>query len=226
MERIAFEWQYERDDAAMMNKFHKTMDRLIKFLDDNQNNIAAWKNSTAQQTIRGLFIKDATTFQYYFPIDNSRRFFVVISPFIKEIQEKKIKPALGESEYNALLTKWKEQSTEEADDTLLSYIKPVLAWFTMEMAVKALSIQALPEGVMRRYFTDGKQTQLPDLSGQPVLITKVAGFFETEGRLRMDELQTYLMSIAETSGSGSASSDFDADDYLPTNDSDNAYFRT
>lgn len=103
-EKMPWEWMLDKDEKAILKKAHKTTDRLISFLEKNisEEDLAAWAESDARAAIKGQFIDSAEVFNSIYPIDNSRRFFLVISPFIREAERKYIKPALTEDVFNEL----------------------------------------------------------------------------------------------------------------------------
>lgn len=101
-EKLPWEWMLEKDEKAILKKAYKTTDRLITFLEKNISLIPEWSESETREAIKGQFIDSASVFNEIYPIDNSRRFFLVIAPFIREAERKYIKPVLGEDSYDEL----------------------------------------------------------------------------------------------------------------------------
>ena len=157
-EKIAWDWMIDRDDEATLNKAHKTTDRLIAFLETNADNITEWKNSDAQKLARSLFINTAKIFDSIFPIDNSRRFFIKIIPFIKEVERKHMLPVLGKTLYDdmkaAILT---GDFTDKED--MLPLIRVPLVYFTLSLAAKRLSVRMLPNGIFQDYISESQTTK-------------------------------------------------------------------
>ena len=152
-EKMAWEWMIARDDEATLNKAHKTTDRLIAFLDANADNITEWKNSDAQKTARGLFINTAKQFSDIFPIDNSRRFFIKILPFILESERKHLLPVLGKTRYDDMKAAILSGNFTDKEDMLL-LIRVPLVYYALSLAVKRLSINMLPNGIFQDYISD------------------------------------------------------------------------
>lgn len=151
-EKLPWEWMLHRDDEATLNKAHKTTDRLIAFLEKNEDNIAEWKNSDAQKAARSLFINNAKQFDEIFPIDKSRRFFMHIIPFVKEAERKHLRPVLGDM-FDDIKAAIKSGDFTDYDDTF-AYIRVPVAFFALSMAVQRLSVQILPNGIFQEYVSE------------------------------------------------------------------------
>ncbi|MFZ4463075.1 MAG: DUF6712 family protein [Bacteroidales bacterium] len=152
-QKMAWEWMIDKDDEAIINKAHKTTDRLLAFLESNAESIEAWKNSDERKAAKRLFIPSAKIFNDIFPIDNSRRFFMKIVPFILEAERKHIIPVLTRQRYDDMKTAMEEGSFTDPDG-VLQLIRVPLAFFALSMAVKRLSIRILPNGIFQDYLSD------------------------------------------------------------------------
>lgn len=152
-QKMAWEWMIDRDDEAVINKAHKTTDRLIAFLEKNAEAITEWKNSDARKIANGLMIQNAKIFNEIFPIDNSRRFFIKILPFIREAERRHIVPVLGQTRYNDMLDALKA-GTYTDDDNVLMLVRVPLAYYSLSTAVKRLSVKILPNGIFQDYIND------------------------------------------------------------------------
>lgn len=156
-EKMPFEWLLERDDQAILSKAYKTTDRLIKFMDDNVDNAPisdTWATSETYGLSKSCFINTASEFDAIFPIEKSRRFFLVILPFMKENEIKRIRPVVGAELFETLKEKIKDKDLTPEDKALLTFIKVPLVLLTLSDAVKRLSIQVLPNGVFQNYTSD------------------------------------------------------------------------
>jgi hypothetical protein len=152
-EKMAWDWMIDRDDEATLNKAHKTTDRLISYLETFRESIPEWKNSDAQKLARSLFINTAKDFDYIFPIDNSRRFFLKILPFMRESERKFLLPVLGKTRFDAMKAAIQSGSFTD-EENILQLIKVPLVYFTLSIAVKRLSINMHPSGIFQDYISD------------------------------------------------------------------------
>jgi hypothetical protein len=150
---IAWDWMIDRDDEAIINKAHKTTDRLIAFLEKNADNIDEWKNSGERKAANGLLISSAKIFNEIFPIDNSRRFFLKIIPFIREAERKHILPVLGKTKYDEIKA---ELEAGTNTNELLPLIRVPLAYYSLSLAVQRLSVSLLPNGIFQDYIVSSK----------------------------------------------------------------------
>ena len=92
-EKIPWQWQLERDDEVQLEAYYRSIDRLIDWMDHKE--IAEWLNTPTKEAMKKQLVKTATDFDTYYPIDRSSRFFVMVSPFVREVERKYIRPALG-----------------------------------------------------------------------------------------------------------------------------------
>jgi len=162
-EKLPWEWMLEKDEKAIIKKAHRTTDRLIAFLDKNIAVFTDWAESEARKAIRGQFIDSAAMFNEIYPIDNSRRFFLTICPFIREAERKYIMPAISEDVFNDIKTGLAIIPDPDADppvtewvdaDGMLPLIRVPLALFAMSIAVTRLSLEVLPEGVFQNLVSE------------------------------------------------------------------------
>lgn len=167
-EKMAWEWMLDRDDEAQIRKANKTTDMLISWLELQQ--IAEWMNSDNRRAIRSLFVNTELIFQDAYPIDASPRFFYTVLPFNREVQTITIRKALGDKyqellDYYISLVASAEGSGSAGGgippapeaallEQLLPLVQKTIPLLTMAMAVKRLSLQVLPEGVVQQYKSD------------------------------------------------------------------------
>lgn len=208
-EKIAWEWQYDRDDAAALRNYHKAFDRLIKFLNENADTFPEWAESDARTNTLSLFINTAVHFNSLFPIDNSDEFFLRLAPIQRKIERKYIKPILGAEEFNAL--KEVIQSGDELDEQeqeLYDYVCDPIPWLTMSEAVKIFSLQVLPDGVVQNYISDRSSRK----ASQPATLEQVnniAKTFRADGIQLLDELKKYWATLVTDD------SEPDIDEFIP-----------
>lgn len=156
-EKLPWEWMLEKDERAILKKAYKTTDRLIAFLEKNveETDLLAWKESPNRLAIKGQLIADAETFDEIYPIDKSRRFFITISPFIREAERKYILPALTQSLFYDIKTHLQAGTDDSIEPAgILPFIRVPLAYLAMGIAVERLNVQLLPEGVFQNMVSE------------------------------------------------------------------------
>lgn len=217
-EKMPWEWMYDRDDAAHLRLAYESVETLIQFLNSNAEGISEWKNSDAFKNSRKTFITSAKQFNNIYPIDNSHRFFISITPFMEEIERKEIRPAIGVELFDAL--KLAHQSNDGITDSVhkavYELICDMIPLATMVLAAKRFNIQVMPEGVTQRILSESESRHAADPVSAESLRT-FADHLSIDADQALDDIKVYLESI-----------DPEADDYplIPDNDPDNKYFRT
>lgn len=204
-EKSPWEWQIERDDAMLTEMYYKSVDRLIDYLE--RENIEQWTSSELRLAAQKQFIKSATEFNEYFPIDNSSRIFVMLSPFIREAERMYIKPALG----NDYLRLRNGAELSEADIELLTYIRPPIALLAISIAIKRLALSVFPFGVIQRIIAKNHTMS----AGDPPtfeMLDKVADWFEDDAEEMIEWAKRVRNGFPEAR-------------LVPKNSVDNKYFR-
>lgn len=190
-ESIAWEWQYNRDDAASLRNYQKALDRLIKFLNDHLASFPEWKDSEAKKNTLNLFISTAAHFNRLFAIDDSPVFFLRLAPIMREVERKHIKPILGTEKFNELKDLIQSGEAIEAEDQeLIDYICDPIPLITMSMAVKRFAITVLPEGVVQNFFSE-RQTAKANIPATLDLVNNVSKSLLKDGMLVLDELKKF-----------------------------------
>ena len=199
-EKLPWEWMIERDNNAVLNKAHKTTDRLIAFLEKEEANIEQWKSSDAQKAARRLFVKNALAFDKIFPIERSRRFFIKIIPFIDEVERDQIKPVLTPGVFDDIKTAIEGGTTYNDDENILGMIQVPTALLAMSIAVQRLSIEVMPNGIFQNYVSE-HLTQNAKAIAPSTIRKEMSKLLEARGLMKLKTLQEYLKKIAlEESG--------------------------
>lgn len=148
-EKLAWEWMIQRDDEALMQKSHRAVDALIACLDEN--NYQSWMQSDIMKKTREVLLYNTSLFDDVYPIDKSRRMYLLLLPFMKREQEQHIKPVLGQ--YYKPLLDYVQGSSSSSDTylNLYNYAATPLALFTMAVAVNRLSVTLMPEGLVQKF---------------------------------------------------------------------------
>lgn len=190
-ESIAWEWQYNRDDAAALRNYQKTYDRLIRFLNANAEVLPEWKNSDAKKNTLSLFINTAEHFNRLFAIDDSPVFFLRIAPLMREVERKHIKPILGTEKFNELKTLIQSgDEISEPNQELIDFICDPIPLLTMSMAVKRFSLTVIPEGVVQNFFSE-RSTTKANIPATLQLVNDVSKSLLKDGMIVLDELKKF-----------------------------------
>ena len=157
-EKLPWEWQLDRDDALHLEEYYKAVDVLIRYLNDKE--LKEWTDSDMYKSAQMLIIRNGGSFDTYFPINKSERMFLLLLPFIREAQQLTVKRAYGAG-WEALLA--------------------------MRMALRRLSLGAIPGGVIRRFVAESGMNASEPASLDDV--ERVAGWMADDAATWIDEMK-------------------------------------
>lgn len=189
-EKLAWEWMYQRDDAMALEQYQRTLDRLFRFLNEHVADFDEWEKSDVMKTQQSLFIRTTAHFNRLFPIDESPAFFARVAPFMREVERRVIKPILGATKFAALKAGDLAGSLDEDDLELLDYVCDPIPLLTMAMAVKRLSLQVLPGGVVQQYFSP-YQSKNASLPANLEMVNAVSKTMQNDGTDLVNELKKF-----------------------------------
>lgn len=222
-EKPAFEWMIERDDQSMLAKAHKLTDRLLAYLEENKEEEqinALFTSKPVYSATRELFINSAAEFDRAFPIEGSRRFYLKVVPFIREIENSRILSVLGQPDFDTIKQEILSGQINDDSQRIIELVRVPLALYTMVIAIRRLSVDILPEGVFQQYIP-GIQTLKARNPSPMEFKTEVARNLEAEANKSLIILQQHLAKRkAITEGVP-----FTTADMLAHNDSTNKHFR-
>jgi hypothetical protein len=157
MDKETDEWTeklIDRDDWALQRKIQKAIDRLLKFIDENQ--LSEWINSDIYSETRDLLVWNAECFQKFHPIEYSQRLFMLMMPMIRSVQEEYIVPALGTTRFDELLALVKANTvTTTAEKLLYSMCGYPICYMALGKAYKELPVQLFPESMSKNFWSAG-----------------------------------------------------------------------
>lgn len=178
-EKLPWEWQLDRDDALHLEEYYKAVDVLIRYLNDKE--LKEWTDSDMYKSAQMLIIRNGGSFDTYFPINKSERMFLLLLPFIREAQQLTVKRAYGAG-WEALLA---ESSVPETDAHFATC--KAVALLAMSMALRRLSLGAIPGGVIRRFVAESGMNASEPASLDDV--ERVAGWMADDAATWIDEMK-------------------------------------
>lgn len=202
-EKLPWEWQLDRDDALHLEEYYKAVDALIRYL--NKEELKEWTETASYKLSQTLIIRNGEAFDSYFPIERSERMYLMLVPFIREAQMLTVKRAYG-SGWDDLL---REKDVPETDAHFAAC--KAVALLAMSMALRRLSLSAIPGGVIRRFMTENGMGESEPASLKDV--ERVAGWMADDATTWVNE-----MKLARDGGPAEY-------ELLPKNDRRNKYCR-
>lgn len=178
-EKLPWEWQLDRDDALHLEEYYRAVDILIRYL--NKKELKEWTDTSLYKLSQTLIIRNGEAFDGYFPIERSERMYLMLVPFIREAQMLTVKRAYG-SEWEELL---KEKEPSETDAHFAAC--KAVALLAMSMALRRLSLSAIPNGVIRKFMTENGMGESEPASLKDV--ERVAGWMADDAATWVNEMK-------------------------------------
>lgn len=148
-EKTAYKYQEDAMIKRLTLEGFELIDDVLEFLEENEDDYAAWKNDTIAYTkFKQLFINTTTEFEEQYSIGGSRLTFRAMFPLLKHADYMSMRPILGSNFYDELKTQIKERNISEENANLLSeYIRPAVAHMVIAEAMDTLAVQISESGV-------------------------------------------------------------------------------
>lgn len=199
-DKIPWEWQLDRDDSIHLQAYYSAVERLIRWLNESKD--ADWQKSDAYRNAAGLLIRSGREFDTYFPISQSERMYILLLPFLREVQIDTVAPSYGEG-FDKLL---------DATSDVRYAASKALALLTMSVALRRMPLQLIPYSVVQGFnaangMADSQPASLADTQRMAAMLeADAADWLERMRQLR----------------DGASGEDIPL---LPSNSKTNKYFR-
>ena len=174
-----FQWMIDRDNENLERKYYRYVNDLISYLSKFDKFI----QTIFYQNSRKLLVYSSDVFDEHFPI-NSRLLHLKLSPGLKKAENQKLIPILGENLFQKLKQSIKEDYPEEIEyypdeaptnqpepeeeeeapklthieREILEKCQEACVYYSLSWAMKRLSVQLFPEGVLQQYVGDRNNT--------------------------------------------------------------------
>lgn len=147
-EKIPFEWMIDRNDAALERKYYKSLDSLLEYLDHTN---AIWKTSENYIKAHKTIIRSTSDFADVFPLD-SRFLLLKMEPGLVLCEKFDILPRVGKEVLLKLKKDIKNNKIAPDDEELYMCIRHAMVFKSLEWAMRRLSVNLFPEGIIHSYL--------------------------------------------------------------------------
>jgi hypothetical protein len=195
-EKHPFEWMIDREEANLMRRGYKALDRLLSLLDKSQ--LTAWTSTDNYEERRSLLIHSPAELKSFFAFDTHHHLYHIIRPFIKEAQFMDIAPRLGDDLLQQVLDARTKTGKIPAAQKRLHYMASVpLVLKSMALAVSRLSPKLLPSGLVDPYVSDRASTQA---SRAPESLDRISlvSSFRKQADEAIAQLEAYVRTLTES----------------------------
>ncbi|OIN61169.1 DUF6712 family protein [Arsenicibacter rosenii] len=127
------------------DKADRSLERVLQYLEKHVGSFPVWVNSNAYTVSHSLFLATATEYTEYFgAVQNSRRLYVALRPYIIKAENDLIRPLIGESFYTYLKGKLPDRtySWTAQESEALKMIRSAVANDAFSRAVTFININA------------------------------------------------------------------------------------
>lgn len=146
--RPAPKWMVEQQIESAIEKAYKAMERLLRFLEDENTYFVDWTISPQATLYKNGFIWNASEFDKFVKINKSRRLFSKIQPSMDWIEETKIKPLMGDTLFNTIITELRSGTVSPDNNLLLPFIKRAVACLSFNIAAHSLRLITSDNGFL------------------------------------------------------------------------------
>ena len=140
-EKVAFEWQIDRDDREMRERYFRSLDSLFNYLGDTDD--YSWKESDLYKAQSATLIRSLAILEKVYPVNRSQYTYFMLVPLFLEAQET-LSGIIGEERLASLLNGADEEGILDA----------CRRWCVLKALILALSrwsIAAFPQEVARQF---------------------------------------------------------------------------
>lgn len=149
------QWRYENYIKSLWDNADRFADKLLEFLEKNKDDYEEWAESDAYTITKELFINSAAELSKFININNSRRAYLAIRPFIAIAEQKYFIASISQELFDEIKEEIKSDDLSDENKTLLEKIKTPLAHFALFEAIPQISISIESKGFKINSSTDG-----------------------------------------------------------------------
>lgn len=147
-------WRFKNTRWDVMMDADKYLDQLLSFMEkmivDEDAFFDPFKNSEAYKKGRSDFFSGTTDLNDFLKINNSRKTFLSLVPYLRKVEKLHLKSILCDAQYDDI------QSPDGPHEEHLYYLcKNYVAWKALEMAIPELRVNLDGDGIQFVMTTDG-----------------------------------------------------------------------
>ncbi|PHN06940.1 DUF6712 family protein [Flavilitoribacter nigricans] len=140
-QKTAYKYQEADYRRQMLVMGYESLEVMLDFLEDNEDDYPLWVASTAYTQNKALFINTARVFRQYYGKQLSRYVYETIRPIIEEVETFAILRVIGQDQYDDLKEGIALKSLTADETTLISHIQKAVVHFTIQEAMSRNWVQ-------------------------------------------------------------------------------------
>lgn len=163
--KTAYEYQKRDRKKYHCEKADKALDSLLLFLETNKNKYPEWKNNTEVYTAtKSQIINNTQEFQQHVDIGNSRRTFMALKGSIRDMENMRILPALGDAIYAFLKENILKNGDSENYKKLTELLAPAVANFAIADALPSFIFRIAGETITIATYNPLSEKEQPQIT--------------------------------------------------------------
>lgn len=140
-ERSPYEWQIDRDDKAMRERYCRSLDALYSYLETSCN--ANWAKSGKRMKAGESIVRNIQEFEAVYPIGGSYYVYYLLQALVIERQRAVIEPFVGE--------RWACIASGSANERVLALARRAAILSAVVVAGTRWSLEVFPSEIARRF---------------------------------------------------------------------------
>lgn len=125
------DWRDVRDlKRSLINTANEAIDLAMEVMEANSNLFTSWKSSDYFTVFNNMVIRHTQTFNTFYNIQNSRKTFIALKPYMLEVEVQYLLPALGKCTLDFL----KKTSDAPVVKIAQEYLQQTVVAFTVSKA--------------------------------------------------------------------------------------------
>lgn len=199
-DKSAFQWQQLKFEDAQLKTAYYRLDRLIAFLHTNKANYDGWDETSEFAATREFFINSPDVFQKWVNIGSSYRTLVSLRPPMREVEENKIRPALGDGLFEELKAAILNDGLSADQNALMRFIIPATAQLTIAQGIEEVNLEITPEGAYNHSLRAQSAANIKEKTpANAQQLAQAAERLATRGGNWLQQLTDYLNANASES---------------------------
>lgn len=189
--KIASQWRIEDLKSACMRDSFMGMERLLLMMETYKSDYSLWTASTSYSVYKEGFINNATDFQLYVDIKESRMLFTKLRPMMMRVEPECILPITGQALYDEIKSQVVSGSITTANKKALALIKSAVANITISESLRMQTVSWTDNG-LQLISTSSSLTQVNESPVDEQKIDLIKNEFRALGMRDLDKLKKFL----------------------------------
>ncbi len=226
--------QYKTEDLkeSYAQTGFDAIDNLLEFLEQNKSDYPEWTESASYTIFHELFISTSKEFSKHYNIGNSRRTFLAIRHIIKHVQETFVKKIIGDELYAEILQQLEDDEESGSGEdilttpnqTLLSFIRPAIAYLAIADATVELPLEFRNNGIVLNATEGGFENIASKNPAEPSRLSSITIKAKEKGNDYLKRLQLWLIANASAYPLFTPPADTSGNQYFENKSTRKGYF--